>query len=399
MIINRFPEYEHLHIHWDHKFDGLSLLFASNSIRGIAITFLALFSPIYIWRVLDSFGLGSRISVFFTLGYFLIYILVKLLVLPISEMVGLRFGFKVNMYLSAIPFILSIPFLLWAKTNPFYLIPAAILFGIYIALFWWGYHGFFIESADVKLYGRAIGVANILATLVTVISPLLGALVVGIFGFTYLFWAAGAIFVIGIFLLIPAHNRKPRVRAGTREVLVLLRRHLKTALAYVGYAAESSMLASVWPLFIFFTVGTTLGVGEIASAAAVVAAFFTFGLGFFLDKHWRKGRKELISFGVPTTALTWIIRSFAASAPSLVFIDAAYKFVEQLYALPLEMWAYKKGMEGVDRAMLFRQYAITSGAILATVLVMILVAIGGSLGSAFFVAAFFSFFPLLSLKK
>lgn len=399
MLINRFPEQEHYHVHWDHKFDGLSLLFASNSVRNIAITFLTFFSPLYIWHTLDNLGFPSRLSSALTVGYFLLVFLAKLFILPLAEKIGLRFGFKTNMYISTIPFLLTILLHLLARDHVWFLIFSAISWGIYIGFFWWGYHGFFIESG-IKSFGRAIGVANILATVINIISPILGALIVKVFGFNFLFVAAGLTFVLGIMLLIPAKEHKPRVETSTSEVLHLFKKHTRRALAYFGYAAESSTVASVWPLFLFLTLGTALKVGEIASGAALVAAFLTFGIGFLLDKHWRSAKRDLIAVGVPLTSLTWIVRAFLTTAPPLIFIDATYKFVEQLSSLPLEVWAYKKGREGsVDRAMLFRQYAITLGASFITLIFMVWIILGGALKYTFLIASIFALFPLLVVKR
>jgi MFS family permease len=380
------------HFHWDPRLNGLSLLLTSQAVRAAALILLWLFSPFYVLKVLKSLP-----AVFF---YFLIIFTTKFLFLHLAEKTGVKYGFKNVIFLSTIPFLLYIPILIFAKEFPILVFAAGIFWGVHLAFFWWGYNGFFVETAQENQYGRAMGIANILGTIVLVVSPLLGAFVVESFGFQALFWFSALVFSCSMLLLLPMQNHKPHLSVGQEEIIQLLLKHKRRAVAYLGYSAESTYLATAWPLFLFLVLENPAEVGGVASSAAFLAAILTFGIGFWLDKRGLRARQELIGLGSPLTSLTWFIRGFAKSAPVFVFVDAMYRFVEPLMYMPLEVWAYKKAKEGsVDRAMLFRQYAITSGEIFSTFLALILLVFWQNLSIAFVLAGIFALLPLLVLKN
>ena len=66
------------------------------------------------------------------------------------------------------------------------------------------------------------------------------------------------------------------------------------AIAYVGYGAESSVLGTVWPLFLFIILGKTLEVGGVISGAILAAAVMSLAVGTWIDKRGLKGEKQLV---------------------------------------------------------------------------------------------------------
>ncbi|MDO8503958.1 MAG: MFS transporter [bacterium] len=384
-----------------HKIDGLPILFVSHMVRQVAFVFLGLFSPLYIFELAKGNGLTTSSALAGTFFFFWITFLVKLIGLPLAENLSVRFGFKSTILLSGVPFFVFLPLLVLGAGNPILLLPAAIIWGLYDATFWWGYHGFFVRAGDPSSYGREMGILNILSTIIVVISPILGALVVDAFGFSALFLVAGVAMALSLFLILPAAEHKPRIDITLAGTLKVMWEHKNMALAYVGYGAESSVLGTVWPLFLFIILGKTLEVGGVISGATLAAAVMGLAIGTWVDKRGLKGEKQLVSLGAPLIAATWFIRAFSRSVPALVGIDAVYRFVGQLVWLPLDLLSYRKATEGggVNQAMMFRQIGITVGPIIITGILIFWVLLGGSLSTFFILTAVVALLPLLAVRK
>lgn len=386
----------HLPLHYrdlPHKVDGLPVLFAASVGRRISITLLSLFSPLYILGIARNLGFSLQTSIAIVIAYFLVLFLAKVLIFPLTENLGIRIGFRGMLLFSGLPFLLFIPTLVLAESLPMLIIPAGIFWGLHAGIFWWGYHGFFIKAGRAISFGEELGAATALETLAMVVSPVGGALVIERFGFASVFWLAGLIFLFSLALLIPASERKPKVDIEIAEVLGLIKKHWRMALAYVGNGAESSIYTSVWPLFLFLVVGSTLGVGGIVSIAILVAAVLNFLVGVWVDK---KGEREMILFGTPILAFSWFVRVLGRSPLLFVAADALWRFAEGMVYLPLNVLSYEKALEGsTNRAMMFRELSINGGVLLILLILMIWVLLGLDLVWIFPLTALFSLLPLI----
>lgn len=79
-------------------------LFLSGVARRVAVTLLALFSPVYIFQVAKGLGLENERAIIWVLSYFLFICLVKLVSLSISEDLSRKIGFKGTIWASSFPF-------------------------------------------------------------------------------------------------------------------------------------------------------------------------------------------------------------------------------------------------------------------------------------------------------
>lgn len=383
--------------HLPHKVDGLPVLFASSVIRRVAVTFLGLFSPLYILQIAQDNGFALRTAIAIVLAYFLVLYLFKLLIYPMAENLGIRYGFKGVILLSGIPVLLFIPVLVWSSSYFFLLLPAAVLWGLHSGLFWWGYHGFFIKSGKAIAFGEELGVVTILETLAMAASPVVGALIINSFGFNSLFWVAGLIFLFSLALLMPASAHKPRIDITLKDALKVIGEHKRDALAYFGNAAESVFYVTLWPIFLFLVLKSTLEVGGVVSLSVLVAAVLTFLTGVWVD---RNGVRDAVSLGSPMLAISWLIRAFSSAPSVFVLADGLWRFSEGMVGLSLNVISYKKALEGAtDMALMFRELTFSFGYILVVFLLLVWVLAGLPLALTFIGAALFSLLPILAVKS
>lgn len=377
--------------------DDLYHLFLSRVGRKVSIILLQLFSPIYIFQIAKSINFSETKAILVVLGYYLFMAIVRFLIIPLSENLSQKIGFKGIIWASAIPFFIFIPSLVFAKDFPYLLILSAFLFGVHSAFYWWGYHGYFVKSAETKHIGRSVGQARLFETLASVITPVAGAVIASYFGFTALFITAAIAVYLSLLLLGRYHDKKQKRDVKYIDVLRLIKKHKAMSLAYLGYGGEFIIYSVVWPLFLFLFFGTVINLGIIVSLASLISAAFALSVGEWVDKQ---GEKRAVLLGSPLVSLSWLARAIGRNMVPFVFADSLWNFGQRLLYIPLDSLSYKKAKEGESgKGILFRMITVTSGTIFSLLVLMIWVYLTGNLSSSFYFVALLGALPLIAVLR
>lgn len=377
--------------------NGLTPIFLTSTLRRASVALLALFSPIYIFKIAQNLTSKPEFWLALVFFYFFLFYVVKLLTLPLAENLALKIGFKKTSYLSSIPFFLFLAFLIFSYQKPFWLLPAAIFWGTNASLFWFSYHGFFVKLGDADRFGQATGTAQFLETIANVLSPIMGGFVIWKFGFGALFILSGAIFVISLGALWFAQEEKPYHDARIKEVWQLFTTHKKMVVAYLGLGGEGGLYGVAWPLFLFVVLGKILVVGGVISAAIFLSALLTLIVGVWVD---RLGKRAVIRLGAPVVFLSWLGRIFARTPGAIIGVDTFYRVADQMIMIPLSVWTYQKALEGgTGQALYFREISLTLGAIFALLVAGVILIFGANFETLFVLAAISALLPLLVVKK
>ena len=372
-------------------------LFLSGVSRRFAVAMLSIFSPIYIYRTLSDFGLSYSTSLIGVMLYYFFVIFVKLLTLNFSEDLSRKIGFKATIRASSIPFFIFIILLIYASKYPMLFIAAAVLWGLHTGLFWWGYHGYFIKSGERGHFGESIGEVGFLETLAVIIAPLAGGIIATIAGFGSLFILAALFMLISLTLLGKDNDKRQKRDVSFLEVFEAIKKHKSVSLSYIGNGGESIIYLIIWPLFLYFTFGEVLTLGEIVTAASLLAALFSVGFGRWADKQ---GERKLVGIGTPLVFISWILRFLSRNILGFIVSDGLWNFGERMVALPLNALTYKKAFEGGSaKAILFRETTMIIGCFIALTLIIAWIFSGGSLTASFILAAVFGAFPVLAIVR
>lgn len=166
---------------------------------------------------------------------------------------------------------------------------------------------------------------------------------------------------------------------------------------YLGNAFESTIYLVVWPLVVFVLLGGVLQLGEVASLATLIAAFFTYIISKRVDKV---GEERVIAAGTPYLALSWIARAFSSSASWLVISDTMWRVAQGMVCLPMNVTAYKKALDGgISKAILFRDVSFVLGNMLALLIIGLWIVLGLALQKSFLIAGLFSLLPLWAIRN
>lgn len=376
--------------------EGITSVIAVVTLHRFAAELIWLFSPLYVLGIGRSLGFSIRNSFLVVIGYFLLLFLTKLLATPLAENSSFRIGYRRTLIISVIPFLFFIIFLSLSQNRPFLLVPVAIFWGIHTALFWFGYHGLFVKRADQKQFGKQTGIAQALYILVSVITPVLGGLIILKLGYQVLFLIAGAIFVFGVMVVFFSREIKPYHDARIIKVLQLFGTHKKVATAYLGWGLETAIYGVIWPVFLFLLVGKILSFSEIVSAAVLLTAIITYLVGLIVD---RIGEKGVVDFGSVVNSLTWMARAIVKAPVLIVGVDGIYRVTEQMLAVPLSVLSYKKAIDGgTSQALYFREISLNVGAIISLIVVGVLIFLNLPLWTTFLLASLGSLVTRLATR-
>ncbi len=386
----------HLHLHpkLPHYFPrhlsfGLEELYLFIGLNDLAIAAITLFEPIY----LISLGYSlSRVALFWALIY-----LVYILIIPFGAMVTSRYGHARSIFLSSLFLIFYYVSLFSLPLHPSFFWIAILCLALYKTFYWPALEADFIRFANQDQEGKELSAVVSLSTIVNVIGPLVGGLMIKLFGFQALFGFVIALVLLANLPLAFSHNPPTREPVGFRQAWRWLRAkdRRRTFVAYLGYGEE--LIAMVfWPLAIFLAVRTYTGTGALVALATLFTALVTLYIGKLIDQH-RQG--QLIAFGATATSVTWFARVFAFAAWPVFFLDTLARVFKSFVHVPTLELAFERGArEGPLKTVVFFEQSLAVGKLLIAGLAVALFHWSSNLLWIFPVAGLFALFYRRQLR-
>jgi hypothetical protein len=379
------------------QFFSLALV---STFRRLAFGLLALFSPVYIFRLIfniSSIEATIRMGIVGVLVYMIFFCLIKLLSFPLAENLSFRLGFKNVIALSFLPFFLYITFLILSEKQLLFLFLSAFFGGLQAGLFWFAYHGMFVKAVNEHCFGFHEGICQGLGILTLLVAPILGSLLIFFFGFTSLFLTAAFLVLLAALTLIFAAKDKPFHDARFLTSFALFRKRPKTFLAYLAWGGETSLYANLWPVFLILILGDILSYGSVITIGILLSVLVSLLIGHWVDRA--KGKK-ILTFGVVLGGFSWLLRTIAYFPLLIIFVDGFYRLSEQMMAIPMDVFSYKKAISGgTSQALYFREIAFNLGVLLFLFLACLLIFSKLPFWSIFILAFLGTLVPLLVVKK
>ena len=372
-------------------------LFWSSATKRISQTFIIIFSSVYIYKNFSELGFSHANSILIVCLFFALFLISKILFLSFAEELSRKTGFKKVIWLSALPYAFFISSMIYAEIKPAFFFIAAVFYGSHSALYWWGYHGYFIKAGDKDHYGGGIGAVEFINTLAIITAPFMGGILIEIFGFNFLYALAGLFMFLSLLLLGEGDDRRQNTDIRFSEVIRLIFRHKLISSAYVGAGVEGTFYILGWPLFLYFLFGEVVSLGTFIAISMLVAAV----LGVFVgNKIDRDGEKNIVVISAPLLSFSWLLKTVSINVPVLVVAESIRTLGEKMLSINLMELTYKKAKESVTaKAILFRELSIIVGSFICIFIVAVSVLVGISLNSLFFPISLIALFPLISVLK
>lgn len=373
--------------HWPHYFQRhlgrqLEELYVSVGLQDLALAAMIIFEPIFLHQLGYSI---AHIALYYSLVYFLYIFLV-----PFGGKMVARKGPQRSIALSTIFLVLYYVSLLQIPNFPALFWIAPFLFALQKTFYWPGYHADFIATSSQGQRGKELSGLYTVSTLMYIIGPLLGGMVIKLFGYQALFLiGAGIIFLSNVPLFIDRSTVTPQSFSYWESFrLPWTRRHRRSTIAYFGFG-EQLISMYLWPIFLTITFKTALDLGAVAAATTFLTAVTTLVVGRMIDSgRWRMTLRA----GTLMTVINWVARPFLRSGPALFLSDMFGRIGSNLTWVTSSEVTYERAIaqnDPIRRAILLEQ-GLAYGKALVALLIAFLALWFPPFTAAFVLSAAFS---------
>lgn len=382
----------HPHIYVEKK---LRRLFLSRVLRTASVTFLTLFSAIYVYQKSLEFGYSHEQSIGLAAGFYLVLFSSKLLGLFFGENISQKIGLKRTIQISIIPFTFLIIALLFAQTVSHLMLGAAA-WGLHAGLFWWSYHAYFASVGNVKHFGRDVGQVLFFDTVTAFVTPFLGAFVIESFGYETSYVVAFIIAFVATLSIGTENDKKLGIDVRFTEVVKNFFKKMSFTVGYVGLAGETVLYNVVWPLFVYLYFDSILDLGLFLSVSSLLSGIVVYFVGKYSDYHGEKSGMVVSSW---LLSLQWMLRLIVISLPIFLVTEATRQFSAKSLSLIQVELNYKKSQRNIALSILTREFGVIVGAICASLSIVILTYLGISLQNLFIIALVCSIITVFVASK
>lgn len=343
--------HHHIHIHRfiHNKYNELVI---SNTFRTFALSLISLFLPIFLlqsgFTMLEVLVLEVVISITVFFGHYIAHGLV---------------GHGIKKHLIA-SYVLTIIFYIFLYNTEFlvatigkigYLTILAVLNTMYIALFWTSFHLFFIKSTrknEGKKYGILMGIPVILG----IVSPFVGSLLIGNFGFQVTFIVTSVLLAIGGSTLFFSKETKASTKRDMKKIIK--GSGVKANWMFIFEGANTCGTAFIWPVLLYVLGMKLISLGLLYLFSNSLFAIVSYLSGKITDKH---GARKIIRIGSIGHGISLILRAFTKTMLLMTFAQSLGGLFGALLFVPFRSSFYKHSHKDSSNSILNREFYLHVG--------------------------------------
>lgn len=365
-------------------------LYTSVAIRNFAVGLILIFEPIYLYLY---FGQSlSKVLLFFAAiqGFYG-------LLAPFGAKLMAKVGLKHAMLFS-IPFLFGYYLSLFFLEKMVWLIGLAIVLKVIALMFFWpAFHTDFVRFSQKDHRGLEVGRLNVAASSATILSPLVGGLVLAAFGYPVLFTVTLIVLLISALpLFMSAEIHEVYTDSYERAFLRLINReNWRKTLAFAAQGIEVHINIFIWPLFMFTLAIHYSSMGFLTSGALLIGLLFTLYIGRLTD---RVDHHRLLKIGAVLKSLAWLIKSFVTTGFSAFLAHTLYRLSQITAGIPFWVIMYNQAADqgaDADEFIIYREIASNLAIAFSLLILALVFAFTPHLWIAFLLAAVFSLLLML----
>lgn len=360
-------------------------LYVSAAIMDLAASAIALFEPIYLWTL----GYGIReIMVFYLIVYGAYFLLV-----PLGGLVVARYGHERSILISTFCYAAYFAALIGIGSLPWLFFVAPFLFALQKSFYWPAYHFDFMRFAIRQERGQEFSGIWAESTLMYTIGPVIGGVLVTLFGFPTLFGLAIVCILLSSTPLFGARVQPKHEPFSYRQSFLLpfRRRYRRNSLAYLSLGHEHILL-TVWPIFIFIVFGNLFNVGVLVGLSSLLSAASILIVGKLTD---RLPKARLARFSGLASAGVWMLRILVRWPPAVFLLDLVGRLTHNAGIVSVTTLTYDRAHDD-DYSWhgVYYEQGYALGKSLMSLLVIAVASAADPFSAAFLLAAAVSFFAL-----
>ena len=350
-----------------------------------ATSMVGIFEPVFLYLLFNRNFDVSRSLEYVLLYYLIIYILYFFTV-PLGAKFAKRFGYEYSMAISTIFTILFYVFLFWSNSY-FWLIYLSIPMYVALKLFFWpAYHADFARFSSAGEQGREISNLAVMESLVCVLGPLIGGLILEFFGFKVLFVVVATLVAASnVPMLVTKEKFKPTPFSYIEAFKKLFApENRRRFFALLGFG-EELIAVVIWPIFIYLVVKEFLGLGLLSALSILVTTLIYLYIGKLADK---RDRRVVSRYGSIFYFFGWLFRIIARGISNIFLVDVFSRLAKNSVVIPIVAATYEEAQDNsVMGGIVFFEMALVLGKILAMILALVLLQIFAPGWNALFILA------------
>ncbi len=386
LAAHHFPSYFHRKI--NRKLGGLYL---AVTILDFSLAMVVLFEPVYLYHLGYSI---QHILLYYIVVYGVYYFLV-----PIGGKIVAKYGPGRSIAASSVMLIGYYVSLLLVPQAPIFFWIAPLFFALQKMLYWPAYHTDFILNSDQGERGEEFSGLWSLSTVVYILGPALGGIIIQQAGFSVLF---GLVMVLIILSNIPLFVVGTTYHGKITSYWNMLiqpfsKMHLRSTLAYIALGEELVML-TVWPIYIALAFASYEKMGGAIAVATLITAIVTLYIGKVVD---RKQPQMALRIGGWLTILNWLVRPWIKTVGLVFSSETIGRIAKNTTFVTLTATSYNKALrEGqvIERSVLFEQ-GFSLGKTFIAAAIIVISSVVSPFTAAFIAAGTVSFLYLLFIPR
>jgi len=298
-------------------------LHVMNAVEGLGWSLVGIFIPIYL------LGLGYSLRQVF--AYYLIQNTVIALAFFGAMFLMQKTGIK-KIFVLRFPLLLSFLAILYYLPSlrfPVYLL--AVIDGCQAAMYWTPLHILFSRFVDKDEIGASTGKLFAIPQLATMVSPLIGGLIVASFGFKALFLISIILFAADLIPLL--YMTIPRIAFDFEpgEGMALFKKYKKYFYSEIANNIGEEVEGIIWPIFVYLSLVSVVSVGLVGTLLAASTSLFTLFIGRLAD---RKEKVRMIKTGAIFIMAVWALRYIFGGAAAFYILTVSSGMAFVVFSIP-----------------------------------------------------------------
>lgn len=316
--------------------EALEKLYFSISMRQFAVSMIAIFEPVYLYKAYGSIG---TVLLFYVVVYGIYFFMI-----PLGGKIVARRGVERSIADSMICIIFYYLALGGISEYPT-MIYVAALFSIADKTFLRvAYHADMARNGVENHRGREVGMMSLLETAAGTLGPVVGGLVLAFAGFKVLLGLVAAIALLSVLPMVKTRAIQMEEDFSPKRAFAdfihpsgnLKRRD---SLAFMGYG-EEIVSAVLWPIFIFMALPDYHIVGLISTGSLILVIIFRLYMGKLADVLGADRKRIWVHVNSAAYALVQFLRYAAGGIWSIFAINFASDALKSGITYPCFTYVY-----------------------------------------------------------
>lgn len=292
---------------------NLKLFYTHQAFFQFSDSMLIIILPIFIYKLF-----GTIIAVFlFNFSWNLLY---SIIFIPVFNLAMKLKTPKYFMALGILFYILSL--ILFSKTNTeniIYIVPATILFTLYISFYWMIRHWFFAVNTSHKSIGKQVSIIMIINTIIGFMAPVIAGALSFLTSFNITFLLGALMGIISIIPILLFHAPSHKEIYTLNNVFQIIKNPELKAIrpAYLLEGFSFAFINVCWILAFSIFIGNIFNLGMLIGITTLFSALLSFLLGKKFDK---RKRKEMLKKTTYFRVLTTLLYSSIFFFPNIIYV-------------------------------------------------------------------------------